>query len=89
MSYDDLDTAIQALLKDEIDALVSNALVLKYMNNTIYPGQLIISDRYLVSNNMGIALQENSILKEAIDRSLLEHISRPYWQDMFYRYLGE
>lgn len=81
--------AIQTVLNGEADALVSNIPVLKYHNRSDFKGKLQISDNYLLRNNMGIALQENSTWREAIDILLLQKITEPKWQDAVYRYIGE
>lgn len=87
--YDDYDSAIRSLLDGEIDCIVSNVPFLKYFNNTKYYGELAIAPRWLLKNNMEIALQEESPLRENIDRVLLEKITEPRWQDAVYKYLGE
>ncbi|MEM6722986.1 MAG: transporter substrate-binding domain-containing protein [Bacteroidota bacterium] len=88
-SYDNIELAIQAMLMEEIDAVVSNVPVLKYLNHGKYYDQLSISQQYLLKNNMGIALQDGSPIREAIDLSLLKIISEPQWQEAVYRYFGE
>ena len=88
--YEDIELAIDAMLKGEIDAVVSNVPVLKYLNRSRqYYGKMAISSRLLLKNNMGIALQEESPLKEEVDRILLQKIAEPKWQKAVYNYLGE
>lgn len=81
--------AIQTVLNGEADAIVSNIPVLKYLNRSDFKGKLQISDNYLLRNNMGIAIQENSPWREAIDILLLQKITEPKWQYAVYRYIGE
>lgn len=83
-----IDEAIQSVISGEFDAVVSNVPVLKYHNKTNFRNELIISDRFLVRNNMGMALQEDSSLKERIDEILLQKISEPKWQSAVYKYIG-
>ena len=87
--YDDIDLAIQALLSGNIDCVVSNVPFLKFYNHSQYPGQLIIVPNWLLKNNMGIAVQDESVLKEDIDRILLQKITEPKWQEAVYNYLGK
>ncbi|MEN0005929.1 MAG: transporter substrate-binding domain-containing protein [Bacteroidota bacterium] len=87
--YEDINAAVDAMLKDEIDCVVSNAPVLKYLNNTAYYKKLSIAPELLLKNNMGIALPDDSPLREPIDQILLEKIAEPRWQKAVYRYLGE
>jgi polar amino acid transport system substrate-binding protein len=86
---DDIEDAIESVLSGEADAVISNVPVLKYHNKTNYAYKLIISENYLLRNNMGIALQENSPLKETINLLLLEKISEAKWQQAVYKYIGD
>ena len=85
----DVSEAIQAVLDGKADAVVSNVPVLKYENKTNFSNQLLISDRYLMRNNMGIALPEDSPWREKINTILLEKIAEPKWQAAVFRYIGE
>lgn len=87
--YTDYDTAIQAVIDGEVDCIVSNVPFLQYFNNSKYHQELAISPKWLLKNNMGIALQDDSPLREDIDRVLLQKITEPRWQSAVYKYLGE
>ncbi len=87
--YESIEEAIDAMLARKLDCVVSNVPVLRYHNHTAYYRKLAISPRYLLKNNMGIALPDNSPLREAIDRVLLEKIAEPKWQKAVYKYFGE
>lgn len=87
-AYDDIKMAVDAMLNKEIDCVVSNVPVLQYLNNKVYYGRLEIVSKWLLKNNMGIALQEESTLREHIDRVLLQKITEPHWQSRVYQYLG-
>lgn len=87
--YPDIEKAIEAIISGELDCVVSNVPFLQYYNHTKYYKQLAISPVWLLKNNMGIALQEDSPLREEIDLSLLEIIAEPKWQEAVYQYLGE
>ncbi len=87
--FKDVQEAIDHLLRREVDAVVSNVPVLLYLNKFKYNHQLLIAQRLLLKNNMGIAVQEESPLKEKIDRVLLEKIAEAKWQQAVYKYLGE
>ncbi|MEL6277005.1 MAG: transporter substrate-binding domain-containing protein, partial [Bacteroidota bacterium] len=86
---DDIQAAIRAVVEGEADAVVSNVPVLKYHNKTNFGGELLVAKALLLRNNMGIALQDESPLKEAIDLVLLQKISEPKWQAAVYKYIGE
>lgn len=86
---DNLEEAIQTVIDGNADAIVSNIPVLKYQNKVNFKDQLIISNHFLLRNNMGIALQEKSELKESINYFLLQKISEPKWQYDVYKYIGD
>ena len=86
--YASVEKATEAVIRGEMDVVVSNVPVLKYLNNRVYKDQLIVSPHYLLKNNMGFALQDNSPLLESIDRILLKKIAEPKWQKITYKYLG-
>lgn len=88
-SYTTIEEAINAVLTGTADAVVSNVPVLKYHNKSSFHGKLLISDNFLLRNNMGIALPYNSPLREPINRILLEKISEPKWQQAVYKYMGD
>ena len=89
-SFDNLEEALDLLIDGQLDAVVSNVPVLKYYNHsTSYSGKLAISPEYLLKNNMGIAVQDQSAYLEAIDQVLLQKIAEPRWQRAVYKYLGE
>ena len=89
LEYTDINSALDSLLSGHVDAVVSNILVVRYLNNQIYKRELLISPKLLLSNNMGIALTPNSELEEPINRALLRLVSEPKWQSALTRYLGE
>lgn len=84
-----LNEAIQSVINKENDAIVYNAPVLKYYNKKKFQNKLIISNHYLLKNNMAIALQSQSDLQEEINRILLQKISEPKWQAAVYKYIGD
>lgn len=90
-AYHDVTAALDAMMAGDIDCVVSNMPVLQYLNHSDkrYINRLALSRSLLLKNNMGIALQEESPLREAIDLILLEKIIEPKWQDAVYKYLGE
>lgn len=90
-SYNTIEAAIDALLNEEVDAVVYNIPVLKYLNNNhpTYLRKIAIAPNPLLRNNMGIALQKSSPLHEPIDQVLLKIIAESDWQDRVYSYFGE
>lgn len=88
-AFEHVEDALNALLNNEIEAVVSNVPVLLYLNKHKYNNKLIISSKLLLKNNMGIALTDESPLREKIDQILLQKITEPKWQNSAYKYLGE
>ena len=86
--YLSVELAVEDVIDGHIDVVVSNVPVLQYLNNSTYYQQIQISPTWLLKNNMGMALQEDSPLKESIDRVLLQTIAEPEWQKAVYKYLG-
>lgn len=87
--FSTIEEAVEALLAGKLDCVVSNVPVLQYLNNTSYYNKLAISENWLLKNNMGIALQDESPLREEIDQILLAKIAEPRWQKAVYKYLGK
>ena len=86
---DTLKEAIEQVIAGKVEAVVSNVPVLKFHNKNNYQGQLMISTDWLLRNNMGIALQDDSPIREKIDISLLQKIAEPKWQYAVYKYIGD
>lgn len=87
--HSDITAAIDAILAGEADAVVSNVPVLKYHNKSNYQQRLLISDSYLLRNNMGIAVPTGSPLLEPLNLTLLRKITEPKWQLAVYKYIGD
>lgn len=87
--YPGVDEAVQDMLDGEIDAVVSNIPVMRHLKHTRHPQEFVIVREPLVRNAMGIALPDDSPLREDVDRVLLGLVSEPKWQEAVYRYLGE
>lgn len=65
IGYNSVQEAVEAMLEGEIECVVSNAPVLKYLNNSQFYQKLAVSEQLLIKNNMGIALTDESPLREA------------------------
>ncbi|MEL7046704.1 MAG: transporter substrate-binding domain-containing protein [Pseudomonadota bacterium] len=87
--YPSLQKALDALLEDEIDCVVSNIPVARHLNNTQYNRRLSIAGEWLLRNNMGIALAPHSPLEEEINQQLLDMLAKPRWRNTMADYLGE
>ncbi len=88
-TYQDPQAGIQALAKSEIDAVVYDAPLLRYLAITAFKGTIEVLPGTFDRQDYGIALPEGSALREPINRALLETIRSNEWQDVLYRYLGQ
>lgn len=88
VAYENLHQAVDAVIAGDVDCVVSNVPVLRYVNRVDYGQKLTISQKWLLKNYMGIALEPDSPLKESIDRELLDLLARPEWQEKLAEYLG-
>ncbi|NIV94521.1 transporter substrate-binding domain-containing protein [candidate division KSB1 bacterium] len=79
---------LQAVANNDIDAFIYDQPILRYLSNTHLHGRVRVLPETFEHQDYGIALPENSPLREHINRLLLETISQPQWQDILYRYLG-
>jgi ABC-type amino acid transport substrate-binding protein len=79
---------LQALVENQIDAFVFNELILKYLVKTEFPARVHVLpgtfDHYYVS--MGIP--SGSLLREPLNRALLEVMSEDDWLRLLERYMG-
>jgi ABC-type amino acid transport substrate-binding protein len=80
--------ALHVMSDGEIEALVYDAPVLRYLVNQEYKGRITVLPNTLLRQDYGIALTAESPLREPINRILLQEISEASWQDTLYKYLG-
>jgi ABC-type amino acid transport substrate-binding protein len=78
-----------AIKEGSVDAMVYDAPLLHYIIKEKYPQDLMVTEALFESQNYGIALPENSPLRERINRKMLEIISSAEWGRIKHKYLGE
>jgi ABC-type amino acid transport substrate-binding protein len=78
-----------AIKEGSVDAMVYDAPLLHYIIKEKYPQDLMVIEALFESQNYGIALPENSPLRERINREMLEIISSAEWGRIKHKYLGE
>jgi ABC-type amino acid transport substrate-binding protein len=88
-TYQTPQAGMQALVNDELDALVYDAPLLRYVAMTAFKEAVKILPNTFERQDYGIALQTGSALREPLNRALLQTIRRDEWQDVLYRYLGQ
>ncbi|WP_342076707.1 transporter substrate-binding domain-containing protein [Yoonia sp. SS1-5] len=69
--YDTLDALLQAFETDSIDAVVFDGPILAYYLRTTQPEDVRLIERFFRREGYGIALPTGSVLREPLDRALL------------------
>ena len=87
--YRNVVEGLKAVSEAKMDAMVYDAPLLQYIIKEQYPSTLIMAEARFESQNYGIALPENSPLREQINRALLEITSSIAWERIKHKYLGE
>lgn len=88
-TYATVEQGIQALRDGDIEALVHDAPILRYLIRNGQQGVLRVLPGTFETQYYGIALPKDSPLREDVNRLLLQKIEQPAWKDRLYRYLGE
>lgn len=86
--YSSLGACMDALANAEVDAVVYDAPLLKYLTKTEYQGTLRVLPLIFERQDYAIALPEASPLRERMNRVILQHIRTEIWRDMLQDYLG-
>ncbi len=87
--YADMAAGLEAVADGEIDAFVHDAPMLKHAVKNGYDGELGVLPETFDKQFYGIALRENSTLREEVNRALLLHASGPGWNRLLSTYLGD
>lgn len=80
---------LESLAKGEIDAMVYDATILRYLANNEFKGRIGVLHRTFERQDYGIALLPNSPIREQVNSILPAKITASEWNDTLYRYLGE
>jgi ABC-type amino acid transport substrate-binding protein len=90
-SFPTPEAALRALQSEQVEAVVYDAPILHHLlagdTTVARAGQLL--PRRLTQEFYGVALPEDSALREPINLALLRTLDTPDWQGVRYRYLGE
>ncbi len=89
-SYENLLGTLAALSKNEVDAVVYDRPLLKFLiHNDSKFSDLIVLPQTFDFQQYALALEVDSDLREPINRALVEMISSEAWEDLLLSYLGE
>jgi len=86
--YPDPSAALDGLRRGEVDAIVHDEPILRYLVRSQAPDARILPFS-LARQNYAIALPSQSPLRELLNRKLLEETRTERWRDTVRRYLGD
>jgi ABC-type amino acid transport substrate-binding protein len=89
VGYANIHQALQALATGELEAVVYDEPVLRYLAASQLPGEIDVLPVVFRRQDYAIALRPDTPLREGINRALLRRISRPEWKETMFRYLGD
>ena len=87
-AYPTVADGLRAVAEGEVDAMVYDAPLLRYLVRTGYPKRLEVLPFTFERQDYGFALPSGSSLREPINRSLIRIIREPGWTSTIDRYLG-
>ena len=92
ISFRALSTAEEALdhlSKGDVDAVVYDAPLMKYLIGNSYKGRLKIIPGHFVAQNYAFGIAAGSALTEHINQSLLKVTGDQRWEQILDTYIGE
>ena len=87
--YETLQEVLQAVIDENVDAVVAEKSILSHVINEVYPEHLIVLPHTFGMNNHAFVFASESPLREPINRLLLKFIETNEWPETLHRYLGE
>jgi len=87
-SYDSVKAGLKAVKKGQVDAMIYDEPLLKYMIKKEFSQSLMVVDALFENQNYGIAFPEKSSLREGVNREMLHIIHSEKWQNIIEKYLG-
>ncbi len=78
---------LDAVANKNIDAFVGDAPILKYLVKKEFRGTLQVLPSTFARQDYGIALRNNSKLREPLNRALLQYITTEDWNSLLKRFL--
>jgi ABC-type amino acid transport substrate-binding protein len=79
---------LKAVVDGEIDAFVSDEVVLRYLALTEFPGRVQVLPRTFDPYHVKLAMPAGSPLREPMNRALLKIVDEEEWSRRLERYLG-
>jgi polar amino acid transport system substrate-binding protein len=88
VTVDSIEAAYQMLENERADAIVFDAPVLRYYAHTEGRGRVTLAGGIFARQDYGIAVQQDSPLREPIDRALLALLEDGTYEDLMVRWFG-
>ncbi|MGB7180691.1 MAG: transporter substrate-binding domain-containing protein [Burkholderiaceae bacterium] len=88
-SFDDLSQAMQALNAGNLDAVVYDRPLLRYLVKTQFAGKLQVLKVTFEPQDYAIGLPSNSKLREGVNLGILKHARGTAWEALVTKYLGK
>jgi ABC-type amino acid transport substrate-binding protein len=86
--FPDLTGAIRAVAHGEVDAVVYDEPILRYVSSHEFPGAIDVLPGTVERESYGFALPLGSPLRKSINVALLRHLDSPLWPKLTRLYLG-
>ena len=87
-TYPNLEKAMRAVVLGEVDALVSDAPVMRYMLREREASQVLVLPKLVREESYAFAVANGSQLLEPVDQAMLEILPSEEWRKVLNRYLG-
>jgi ABC-type amino acid transport substrate-binding protein len=87
-AYPAIGDALRALQADQLDVVLHDEPILRYLQREQEDAAVDIAPRSLVRDDYGFGMPSGSPLREPINRALLTAIQQASWGDVRRRYLG-
>lgn len=82
-----IDASLQALADGKVDAVVYDAPIMRYVVKQHFRDQISVLGKNFERQDYAFALPDNSVLREKINRAILEIIRSDDWQKLVKQYL--
>jgi polar amino acid transport system substrate-binding protein len=86
--FKSIQSGLQALADDRIDAFVDDETQLRHIIRTDFPGQLHVLADTFAHYGVGMAIASESPLRETLNRALVKLMEQPDWEDIQEKYVG-
>ncbi|MED5387572.1 MAG: transporter substrate-binding domain-containing protein [Pseudomonadota bacterium] len=87
-NYPNLEKAMRAVVLGEVDALVADAPVMRYLLREREASNVLVLPKLAREESYAFAVANGSTLREPIDQAMLDILPSQEWRQVLNRYLG-